>query len=92
MYKLLVEHSRDYSTHVVSQGVLEFVEEQEGKAVTELTLIFDQNTQQELERFRKLAVKVYEKIVALDFPDTTDYPKTLDGIIQFEDDLIAGVV
>jgi predicted sulfurtransferase len=72
--------------------VLEFVEEQEGKAVTELTLIFDQNTQQELERFRKLAVKVYEKIVALDFPDTTDYPKTLDGIIQFEDDLIAGVV
>ena len=44
----------------------------------------------ELERFKRLVVAVYEKIVNLDFPITTKYSETLDGIKEFEEDLISG--
>jgi hypothetical protein len=29
------------------------------------------------------------KIESLDFPDITKYPKTLDGIRQFEEDILS---
>ncbi|MFA6608689.1 MAG: ATP-dependent DNA helicase [Candidatus Paceibacterota bacterium] len=90
MYKVLVENSRDYNTHNVTSGVLEFVEEEINDKILELTLSFeDKNTKDELDRFKKLIVAVYEKIVSLDFPDTSKYPQTLDGIKEFEEDLIA---
>jgi DNA helicase II / ATP-dependent DNA helicase PcrA len=91
MYKILVEHSRDYSTHTVTQGVLEFVEEVEGEKVQELLLSFENNSlRDEVARIKDLATIVYKKIVTLDFPDITEYPKTLEGIKEFEEDLLSG--
>jgi hypothetical protein len=91
MYKILVENSRDYHTHTVEKGVLEFVEEQMNNKILELSLSFDtQEMKDELERFKKLVVTVYSKITTLDFPDTSSYEESLDGIKEFEEDLIAG--
>jgi DNA helicase-2/ATP-dependent DNA helicase PcrA len=91
MYKILVENSRDYHTHTVEKGVLEFVEEQMNNKILELSLSFDtQEMKDELERFKKLIVTVYSKITTLDFPDTSNYEQTLEGIQEFEEDLIAG--
>lgn len=84
-YKLLVEHSRDYSEYTVEKGVLQFVEPSRAGQICSLELSFDQ---EELERFSKLVEAVYSKIVTLDLPDVTDYPPTLAGIVRFEDDLL----
>jgi len=93
MYKLLVENSRDYSAHKVTSGLLEFVEEENDGKIQELSINFeDGEAQEELKRFTRLAVAVYKKISTLDFPDTSNYSKTLDGIKEFEDDLIQGVI
>lgn len=93
MYKLLVESSRDYMNHKVTSGVLEFTEEEVGGKIQELLLSFeDKEVTSELSRFKKLVVAVYKKIAELDFPDTSKYGETLEGIKEFEDDLIAGVV
>jgi DNA helicase-2/ATP-dependent DNA helicase PcrA len=103
MYKILVENSRDYSQHTVNRGVLEFVEEtvlntkpqttqtktDPADQIQELSLDFnDKNVQDELRRFKKLVVAVYKKIITLDFPDTSKYSQTLEGIKEFEEDLI----
>ncbi len=91
MYKLLVEHSRDYSGHIVNKGILEFVEEEDGEGIVEITLPFDGQSEVELERFKRLVCAVYKKIVTLDLTlDTTAYEESLEGIVTFEDDLIAG--
>jgi DNA helicase-2/ATP-dependent DNA helicase PcrA len=93
MYKLLVEHSRDYRDHKVTKGVLEFVEELDDNRVLELTLQLDtKEARGELDDFKDLAVAVYKKIVTLDFPDISDYPKTLEGIKAFEKDLVLGKI
>lgn len=94
MYKVLVENSRDYNNHAVTGGVLEFVEELDIKnEIQELYLSFDDNeVKNELEKFKKLITVVYKKITSLDFPDTSKYAKSLDGIKEFEDDLIAGII
>jgi DNA helicase-2/ATP-dependent DNA helicase PcrA len=93
MYKLLVEHSRDYAEHTVTAGVLEFTEEEVDGKIQELDISFDsKEISNDLARFTKLVVAVYTKIVTLDFPDTEKYEKTLSGIKEFEEDLIAGVM
>lgn len=43
----------------------------------------------EIERTKKLIIAVMSKIESLDFPDITKYPKTLEGIRQFEEDLLS---
>lgn len=93
MYKILVEHSRDYASHSVVSGVLEFTEEEVDGKIQELSLSFnDKGVDDEMRRFRKLIVAVYKKIADLDFPDTEKYEKTLDGIKAFEEDLINGTL
>ncbi len=91
MYKLLVENSRDHNAHTVTEGVLEFVEEEESGSVQEIRLMFDNATHEELKRFKELAIAVYNKIANLDLElDIEKYEKSLVGIKEFEDDLIAG--
>jgi DNA helicase-2/ATP-dependent DNA helicase PcrA len=93
MYKLLVENSRDHNTRTVKEGVLEFVEEEVDGKIQELSLSFgDKDIQNDLARFTKLVIAVYTKISTLDFPDTSEYTETLEGIKEFEEDLIAGVI
>jgi DNA helicase II / ATP-dependent DNA helicase PcrA len=42
----------------------------------------------EIERTKKLIIAVMNKIQTLDFPDISTYPKTLEGIRMFEEDLL----
>jgi hypothetical protein len=88
-YKLLVENSREFGNkNKATRGVLEFVEPQNDK-LCELDLVFDK---EKVERLVKLIGIVYRKIMTLDLPDVSKYKPDLSGIIEFEEDLLAGRV
>lgn len=89
LYKLLVEHSRDFAPKgfVVEKGILQFVEPTAGGRIVALEMTYDHD---EFERFRALVKAVWRRIQALDLPDVSAYPPSLKGIRQFEDDLIGG--
>jgi DNA helicase II / ATP-dependent DNA helicase PcrA len=42
----------------------------------------------EIDRTKRLIIAVMSKIWSLDFPDVSKYPKTLEGIRMFEEDLL----
>ena len=44
---------------------------------------------EDMEKLKKLISVVYGKIINLDFPDVSYYPKSYKGIHQFIEDLIA---
>ncbi len=90
MYKLLVEHSRDFGgKYTVNHGILEFVEPDEDGAIQILETTF---TREELQQFSQLLQIVWDHIMTLNLPDTSNYPATFKGILQFEADLLRGVV
>ena len=84
-YKLLVEHSRDYSQYTVTDGYLEFVEPNRSGEIATLSLSFDS---EELQRFTLLVGKVWKHIIELDLPDTSVYEPTYKGLLAFEQDLL----
>lgn len=86
-YKLLVEHSRDYSDYSVERGVLQFVEPTRSGQVVRLDMTFDDT---ELQEFTTLLQNVCRLITTLDLPDISEYPSTYAGIKAFEADIIAG--
>jgi DNA helicase-2/ATP-dependent DNA helicase PcrA len=49
-------------------------------------------TEGDLSRVMKLSIAAWKHIMDLNFPDTGDYSKDIDGIRRFEDDLIEGRV
>ncbi len=86
-YKILVENSKDFGdAYSVNRGVLEFVEPK-GEELIDLEA---EITKEEVSRTEELIKIVYNKICALDFPDTVGYKDNLSGIIAFEDDLLDG--
>ncbi len=88
MYKLLVEHSRNFGgQYSVDKGVIEFVEADASQHINCLELPFDKA---ELERFTQLLQVVWRHIMQLDLPDITRYPTNYKGILAFEDDLLTG--
>ncbi|HEX4662696.1 MAG TPA: ATP-dependent DNA helicase [Candidatus Saccharimonadales bacterium] len=90
LYKLLIEHSRDYGhTYKVEIGVLEFVEPRVDKTIQRLETGFDD---QELARFTTLIKVIWRHIMALDLPNTSQYEPTYKGILAFEADLLAGTI
>lgn len=84
-YKILVEGSHSYGKFTAEQGKLVFVEPTEDGKIAELTLVY---TPAEIERTKQLITAIWNRIMALDFPDVSDYSKDLKGIIAFEDWLI----
>ncbi len=90
-YKLLVEHSRDYSNLQVVSGILEFIEDLDGKFI-ELSLPLDGLDKDELERLKLLINAVYIHIQQLNFPEISGYSSDISGMRQFEDDLIEGKI
>lgn len=87
-YKLLVENSGFFGKqYKVDSGALEFLEADEDgqlRPPLELTL----NDSPEIERFKLLISAVWQRIMKLDFPDTSKYPKNTSGIKKFEQDLL----
>lgn len=86
VYRILLENSIHYKDKPVAKSALWFVEED---PIVELVL---DATDDEIARTKKLIAAVYRKIINLDFPDISSYPKTYAGIVQFEEDLIAGKI
>ncbi|MEX0748932.1 MAG: ATP-dependent DNA helicase [Candidatus Saccharimonadales bacterium] len=83
-YKLLVEQSRTWGEYRVDLGYLEFIKPIEGKVILlEYSMEAD-----EVERTTQLIQAVWGCIMALDFPDVTQYEKSLAGIRLFENDLL----
>ncbi len=89
-YKLLIENSRDWRKYKMNDGILQFVEPNDNGEIMELNL--GSIEQQELDRFEKLVQIIWQHVQNLSFPDTSEYDKTIDGIKQFEDDLLAGKI
>jgi DNA helicase-2/ATP-dependent DNA helicase PcrA len=85
-YKVLVEKSRDYNQYTVTEGCLQFVEP---TASGEILSLEASPTIEECERFHKLIDIVWQKIMTLDLPDTSEYEQSYKGMIAFEDDLLA---
>jgi DNA helicase II / ATP-dependent DNA helicase PcrA len=86
-YKILVENSASYGRRFsVNKGALNFIEaDTNGKMVQNLEINFEP---EEIGNFIKLISAVWKNIMNLDFPNTSQYPKTLKGIQAFEQDLI----
>ncbi|MBI1838873.1 MAG: ATP-dependent helicase [Candidatus Colwellbacteria bacterium] len=84
-YKLLIENSRDFGgKYSVNDGIIQFVEPSRGQIIDLPAHI----EKKELERMKALISVVYDKIKSLDFPDIAKYPKDMNGIMAFEDDLL----
>lgn len=88
-YKLLIEGSRDFHKYSVNNGYLEFLNPTSDEEMAILPYII---TAEDVERLKKIVIAVHNKIQKLDFLDVNKYEQTLEGMIQFEDDLINGVV
>jgi DNA helicase-2/ATP-dependent DNA helicase PcrA len=86
-YALLLKYSGRHNFPIRSL-VLEFVDELHVSIDSGVLEYFP--TEEELVRLEKLIAAVGKKILSLDFPNVEHYPKTLKGIIAFEDDLIEG--
>jgi DNA helicase-2/ATP-dependent DNA helicase PcrA len=86
-YKLLIENSRDYHNYTMTDGALQFVEPNDAGHTVNLPL--GEIDHEEFERFKRLVGIVWRHINELSFPDTSQYDQTVEGIKQFEDDLLA---
>ncbi len=84
-YNLLVRHSRDYNRFAFEKGVLQFIEPTTRGEIIELEATFDHD---ELERFTALLSRVWQHIVQLDFPSSSQYDQSYKGILAFEEDLL----
>ncbi|MCX6725336.1 MAG: PD-(D/E)XK nuclease family protein, partial [Candidatus Saccharibacteria bacterium] len=88
-YKLLVENSHTYAGYKVVDAYLQFVEPNDNNEIIELHLNFNES---ELDHTRRLISKIWQHIMDLDFPDTTNYDDSYKGMIQLETDLIDGII
>ena len=88
-YKLMVEHSRDYRGYEVTSGVLSFVEPTKTGEICQTRISYQAD---ELDRFKKLLLAVWQRITSLDLPDTSEYDQSYKGILSFEQDLLDGTV
>lgn len=84
-YKLLLEHSRDWSDYHVNRGVLEFIQPHKDRII----LLEHTPEETEVDRTARLIRAVWRRIQDLDFPEVGAYPKDIAGIRQFENDLLA---
>ncbi len=77
-YKFLIENSHSFANYKVTTGRIDFVKPDTAGNFHSLTLEFDES---EATTFKQLIKAVYERIKALDFPDTSEYDgDTLDFI------------
>lgn len=88
-YKLLVSGSAHFKDFSVEQLSLQFVEPDDDGIIHTLDYV---PTADEFERIKKLVAVVWQHIMRLDFPDTSQYGLDLKGVKQFEEDLLSGTI
>ena len=82
-YKLLFESSNQYHDWQVTEGVIEFVVP-DPKTGQLIAPVFDYGRLADMAEFTKLVQAVYRRIVNLDFPDASQFARSLTGTKQFE--------
>ncbi len=81
MYKLLVEHSRQFTGYTVTGARIEFVEPDERDEIVLLDYAY---SDEKLTEFTTLVEAVWRHIQALDFTLADTYDPTLAGVLAFE--------
>lgn len=84
-YKLLVEHSRDYSQYNVMSSGLSFVEPTASDELISLSIDFDT---EEIEQFSRLVQAVWSCIIDVNLPSISEYSKDYAGMVAFEMSLL----
>ena len=87
-YQLLVTSSRDYGNFSFTGARLQFVEPD--IKTGDILSLEDTFSEKELTEFARLINVVWRKITTLDLPDISGYSADYKGMVQFEDDLLAG--
>jgi DNA helicase-2/ATP-dependent DNA helicase PcrA len=85
-YKLLLQESHTFRGYTVEQGQLVFVEPDNDGKIQRHTVTFKDA---ELDRVRNLVIAMWQRVTALDLPDTSKYGTAFADIKRFEDDLLA---
>jgi DNA helicase-2/ATP-dependent DNA helicase PcrA len=86
LYRALVEGSHTFAGYRVTDAYLEFVEPDENGKIQVLSLTFDEA---EYAATKQLAEAIWRRVMAMDLPDATQYTADIEGILQFEKDLLA---
>lgn len=89
-YHLLLSHSRDYAKFAIQTTMLQFVEPTTGGDI--LPPLEATFSSEELHAFQRLIEIVWQHMMSLDLPDTSQYDPTYKGILAFEADLLSGSV
>ena len=87
-YQLLVTSSRDYGNFSFTGARLQFVEPD--IKTGDILSLEDTFSNRELAEFARLIGVVWRKITTLDLPDISGYSADYKGMVQFEEDLLAG--
>lgn len=85
MYKLLIEHSRQFAGYTVTGARLEFVEPDKGGRIVSLDYTY---SDERLQEFERLVAGVWRKIQALDFTSPEGFSSDLKGILDFEQEIL----
>ena len=89
-YKLLVDNSRDYSKYELTKSGLDFIIADENGEFHKLDI--DNFDDKEVDKFKKLINIIWNKIMNLDFPDTSSYGDSYKDLLDFESDLLEGII
>lgn len=85
-YMLLIEKSHTYKEYTIEHARLEFIEpSSNGTIVAPLILNFNEKKYAE---FKHLIEAVWDKIQNVDMPDTSIYQPNLNGVLEFQKDLL----
>ncbi|MFA5948335.1 MAG: 3'-5' exonuclease, partial [Candidatus Gracilibacteria bacterium] len=84
-YKLLVENSKFYKMYKVDKGIVEFIDPKNEN----IKILEHDISTAETDTMKKLISAIYNKIINLDFPDTSKYKKSFKGSEDFINDLLS---
>ncbi len=85
LYKLLIEHSRQFAGYTVTGARLEFVEPDPRGEITLLDYTYDSK---KLNEFEHLVTSVWRHIQTLDFVLPSELSTNFKGILEFESSLM----
>lgn len=91
-YKFLIENSKNYKNYKMRNGIFIFVEPEINNGFASINEKQIEFTEEEVTRTKKLIEIIFNKIKNLDFANIDSYPKTMKGIIEFEEDLLFGKI
>lgn len=84
-YSLLAQEHPKYSQYQNISGQMVYVDSEDMRLLIKTYL----PTAEDKSRLKQLIEAVYSRITSLDLPDVSKYSQDLDGMLQFEDDLLS---